>query len=63
MADKLDVIKTCSNLDVRLKTLSGVSVTPNDWILEFLVQVSLLVRICNQQQEEIDRLKRFNPLA
>lgn len=63
MADKMDVIKTCSNLEQRLNVLSGKTIQPKDWFTELLVQVTLLRVMCAQQQEEIDNLKRHNPLV
>lgn len=63
MANALDVIQTCSNLEQRLNVLNGKTLQPKDWIMELMVQVTLLGKICSQQQEEINRLKNGNPLV
>jgi len=63
VADKLDVIGTCSNLKNRMDAMNGKFIQFDDWIEELGVQVILLTRICRQQQEEIDNLKKSNPLA
>lgn len=57
MADKLDIIRTCSNLKNRMDVMSGKFIQFEDWIEELGVQVILLTKICRQQQEEIETLK------
>lgn len=63
MAITMDVIQTCSNLEQRLNVLHGKTLQPKDYITELMIQVTLLTKICSQQQEEINNLKRSNPLV
>lgn len=60
MAVTLNVAGTVSNLKNRIDALNGKTLKIPDWIEELVVHIILLEKICVQQQEEIDTLKKKN---
>lgn len=58
----IDITVSLDKMQSRMEELNGKTLKPVDWVQELAEQTVMLIMICKQQQEEIDRLKIKNVL-